>query len=533
MSERRPSRPRPLDDTARVLLGRTGGQRSRSRRTPDEVLRARRPLYQVAVVLVVLALVLRQPLLVVAGLLVAVLTAVPEIWYRFGARGLEVRRQPVVHQAMLGDEVEVALTVENRQPLPLPWLQIEDEYPEALPLQGGTAARKTASERMVVASRFGVWAYQRVRRRVRVRCEARGAWRFGPIQLSITDPFGMLTLEKRLPAVSTLVVYPLVAPLERFGLAAQSLFGERKSPRRLLEDPLRVAGVRPYMPGDEPRRIHWKATAREGELRSKVYEPATRHTLAIFVDVRTYQRTLYGYDPLLAELAIAAGASVAHWGLEQGYAVGLFANGTMAAPELEEVPDEVAPAATAAGGEEPTAVGDPRSQYLARLTGAMRLRVPPSSNPAQLARVLDGLARLLPYGGAPMEQVVAGEQGRLPLGASVVYIGAEAAVDVPLIVALRRARATSHPVVLLLTGAPPQTAPDAGGNAQPSPALHLAGLTAHRIGDRDTWTALVGEVLGHNATGDAHAYPASEPPAGGRGNDGVRYARAARALVVE
>lgn len=548
MSQDRAPRPRLIDQTARVIVGRIGGQRSAPTHAPDDVLVGRRPLYWVAVALGVLAIVLRQPLLVVAGLLVATLLAVPELWYRFGARGLEVRRQPAVRQAMLGDEVEVMLTVENRQPLPLPWVELADEYPEALPLVDNTPSRPTSSERVVVTSTLGIWAYERVRRRMRVRCTARGAWRFGPIGLRITDPFGMLTLETRLHVLSTLVVYPLVAPIERFGLPAQSLFGEHKSPRRLLEDPLRMAGVRPYVPGDEPRRIHWKATAREGELRSKIYEPATRHTLAIFLDVRTYQRTLYGYDPLLAELAITAAASVASWGLEQGYAVGLFANGSMAAPELGDAragasASDRPPAVTAAASAGP-ATGDADgagtrtlgeaagSRYLARLAGAMRLRMPPASNPAQLTRLLDGLARLLPFGGVPMEQVLAGELGRLPVGATVIYIGAEAAVDVPLIVALRRARTTSHAVSLLLTGEPPQIEPNTG-DAQTSPALNLAGLTAHRIGGRDTWTTLLDEVLGRSATGDEHAYSASDRPAGGRGDSGVRYARAARALVVE
>src|SRR5260221_527773 len=148
-------------------------------------------------------------------------------------------------------------------------------------------------------------------RRLRVRCIERGAFRFGPMELRLSDPYGLLTREQRVENTAMLLVYPLIAPIQRFGLPAHSPFGESKSPLRLLEDPLRVAGTRPYMPGDEPRRIHWKATARAGALYSKIYEPATRQTVVVFVDVRTYQRSLFGYDPSLAELAISAAASIA------------------------------------------------------------------------------------------------------------------------------------------------------------------------------------------------------------------------------
>jgi uncharacterized protein (DUF58 family) len=534
--ERRRSGPNVADQTQRVLMTRIGGQ-STTKRGPDFTLRERRPLYVVACVLVLLSVLLRQPLLVVAGILVAVIAAVPEIWYRFGLNGLLVSRVPVASQAMLGDEVEVVVTFENRQPLPLPWVEVEDDYPAALPVVDAFTVRAGAPERMIVPEVLGIWAYQRVRRRHHVRCEMRGAWRLGPLTVRLTDPFAILTREAVVHADRYLIVYPLVAPIERFGLPAQSPFGEQKSPVRLLEDPLRVAGIRPYQYGDEPRRIHWKATARSGSLQSKMYDPSTRHTLALFLDVRTYQRALYGYDPLLSELAICAAASVAHWALEHGYAVGLYANGTLVAPELDTVagPGASSSAAASEMAREVVALtgaqgAGPRAAV--RLLGPVRLRIPAASNPAQLSRVLDGLARLLPYGGLPMEQVLAGELGRLPLGASVVYIGAEAAVDVPLIVALRRAQSSGHPVTLLLT----ENAPDGGdsGGADSTHAMHLAGLTAHRIGGRDTWTQLASEVLGREVKGESDGEPASdtESTRGGR-RDGVRYAQASRALRIE
>src|SRR5437868_4224320 len=43
-------------------------------------------------------------------------------------------------------------------------------------------------------------------------------------------------------------------------------------------------GIREYRPGDSLRRIHWRSSARHGELVVREYEPPGVQTLAIFVD---------------------------------------------------------------------------------------------------------------------------------------------------------------------------------------------------------------------------------------------------------
>ncbi len=564
MAIRRPRLPQTIDDTQRVLQGRIGAQRRGRQRIPDQTLLQRRPLYVIAVALILGTFIVHQPLLVVAGLLVLVLAVVPELWYRYGLRGVKIRRAPVTRQAMFGDEVEVELAVENRQLLPLPWLEISDEFPEALPLIDVRGRASYHAERVTVTSALGLWAYQRVRRRFHVRCLARGAFRFGPMLLRMSDPFGMLTREERQAQAAVLLVYPLVAPLERLGLPPDAPFGERKSPRRLLEDPLRIAGVRPYLYGDEPRRIHWKATARAGALQSKIYEPATQHSLAVFLDVRTYQRALFGYDPVLTELAITAAASVANWALEQGYAVGVYANSALAAPELDDPLDgagadqggaaaEAARGLLAITGESEGAPGGDSGQereddaadavrrLRTKLSGTLRLRIAPASNPAQLTRILDGLARLLPFGGLPMEQILAAEEGRLPLGTTVVYIGAEPAVDVPIIVALRRLKTQGHAISLLLTAAREDEAAAPGGAAGESPVMHLAGLDAHRLGGRETWNGLMADIIWGQPAGETyeHAEQQSGGPTTRDGSNGhtrrnghATPTRTGRALVV-
>lgn len=455
---------------------------------PDDNILSRRPWYAIGIALALLSFLLRQPVLLIAGLLLAALGAVPELWYRFCLSNVVVRQRMSESRLMFGDQATLVLTIENRKVLPLPWLELVDELPLALELRGPRLQPSSKPGRAVLEMTMALWLYQRVTRRYMVRGVARGAFAFGPLLLRSGDPFGLLTREWRLDETEYLIVYPLVVPIERLGLPAHHPFGERTAPRRLLDDPLRVAGVRQYVAGDEPRRIHWKATARVGTPQSKVYEPATRHMLAIFVDTRTFDpaQMTHGYDPVLFELALTTAASTVSWGLAQRYAVGMFANGTLTSAggvSLTRAAPSHAPNQLAT-----TEAAGARARLdlaLAEGAAALRLRVPPATAAAQLPRALDALARLSPYFGQPIETVIGAEQHELPFGTTVVYVGAAAALDLPGLAALEQLRRRGHSVTLLLTGdAPLETA-----------------LPAHRVGGKETWDALVAEALDGDRSG--------------------------------
>lgn len=454
---------------------------------PDDNLLSRRPWYVIGLILLALSLPLHQPLLVIAGLLVAALGVIPELWYRFCLVGVVVRREFSETRALFGETITLTLCVENRKPLPLPWLELEDEFPDGLPLHGVRLHPSYKPGRLLLTNTLALWLYQRVTRRYTLRCAARGAYSFGPLLLRSGDPFGLLTREERQDDLTRLIVYPLVAPLTRLGLPARHPFGERTAPRRLVEDPLRVAGVRPYVAGDEPRRIHWKATARVGAPQSKVYEPATRQTLVLFVDMRTLGNPVLGYDPALFELALCTAASLTAWGLDEGYAVGVFANGTLALPDLA-TPSPVALGTGVERGTEPPARrADQLERGLAAGATALQLRVPPAANAAQLPRVLGALARLYPYLGVPIERIIEAEQNNLPFGTTVVYVGAAATLGASGVATLKRLRTRGHAVTLVLTGETP---------------LQTGTLPAYRVGGKETWDALAEEALatGHSST---------------------------------
>jgi uncharacterized protein (DUF58 family) len=176
--------------------------------------------------------------------------------------------------------------VENRKPLPLPWLEVGDEFPEGLVELGRVLAPLERIGRATLRLTLALAGYQRLQRRYRLLAVERGVYHLGPTTLRARDPFGMATSQADVETPATLIVRPLVTSMERLNLPSVAPFGEHRSSTRLLDDPLRVSGIRDYAPGDEPRRIHWKATARAGALQSKIYDPSTRQALMIFLDLR-------------------------------------------------------------------------------------------------------------------------------------------------------------------------------------------------------------------------------------------------------
>jgi uncharacterized protein (DUF58 family) len=75
-----------------------------------------------------------------------------------------------------------------------------------------------------------------------------------------------------------ITVYPRVFPIADLGLPADRPFGERKGRNPIFEDPIRIAGLREYRPGDPMKRIDWKATARSGSCSRGCTSPRRRNS---------------------------------------------------------------------------------------------------------------------------------------------------------------------------------------------------------------------------------------------------------------
>jgi len=254
-----------------------------------------------------------------------------------GLRGVVVIRRIERDRVICGDPVELILTVRNRDPLPLPWLRIDESMPGelelALPddLAGPQPAMARVGGRVELRNGWSLGPYRRITRRVRMISGHRGVHRFDLVHLSAGDLLGRTIAEEARSMPVTLVVRPrLVATM---ALDAQrDSQGERATRTGRIDDPSRFAGVRPYAAGDPVRRLHWRATARLGQPVVKRFDPARERDVVVVLDIETRSDELGRADEadrraeadLLEELCIVA-ASLARRFEAGGAACGLAA----------------------------------------------------------------------------------------------------------------------------------------------------------------------------------------------------------------
>ncbi len=309
-----------------------------------------------------------------------------------------------------GEMIEMTLTVINDKPLPLTWLQFQDPISGPVRVMSDYAPPIDSLERFSFFTSFSMRAREVQERRVQLLFHKRGFYQVGPVSYRAGDLFTLFTKEEDYNHTNTLVVYPQIWPLEALGLPAKEPFGDLRIRRSLFTDPIRTLGIRDYHPQDRFRDIHWKATARRGSLQTKVYDPSTGLTAAIFLNTATTEKYWMGHEPELLERLIAVAASIASYGAEQGWAVGLFANGAV-----------------------------PRSDQ--------PIKVQPGRSPDQLMHVLEALAAITGYATGTIERLLQTESPRLPWVATFILVSGTVTPEIA--VTLTRLREAGRRVVLI------------------------------------------------------------------------------------
>ena len=341
----------------------------------------------IAIVLLIISLALHQVPLLLISLLFFLTSGVSRLWNRFCLHRIEYRRHLSRNRVFFGEEIVLEVEVANRKPLPLPWLQIDDELPEEVTLLKGKASEGYEG-RIFLRNIFPINWYHRVRRRFPMRCLQRGCFVFGPTRIRSGDLFGFFRRDMHIKELDYLMVYPRLVPLEKLGIPSQQLFGDIRRRSHLFQDPVLTVGVRDYHFGDSLKRIHWKNTARLGRLQTKVYEPTTTVDLSIFLDVRTVKEPHWGRITQLQELGIIAAASISKYALESGCRVGLYVN------------------------------------QITRFSQGL-VRIPHSQHPDQLLHILETLAQLHYIERMPISQLIQQEARNVPWGSTLLVISAQ------------------------------------------------------------------------------------------------------------
>lgn len=404
-----------------------------------------------ALMIVAGALFKSQPLFGL-GLLLGVSVGVAWLWARVCLRYVAVERRFSQHRAFFGEQIDMTQIFTNGKPLPIPWMSVDDEVPGTLEVDSAEVLPSARTRTVELRTAVSIGWYERLTRHYSIKCTARGEHEFGPMEISSGDVFGLFRRSETITTPETLLVYPRYVPVEKLGITARQPFGDFKAIQHLATDPLRLRGIREYAYGDNPRHVHWKATARRGSLQTKIFEPVATPQLFIFCNQDTFSRVWEGIDLETLELTITVAASLANYGIEHGYMVGLQVNAFSPSSDTQ-------------------------------------VKIAPSRDPGQFTRILENLARIKGWSGLPMEELISAERRNLPRAATIVLVTGVVTEDMlGVLTALRRA---GHPVTLVET-AGARRAKNSETERAPAEALRTQGIIYYLVEDVDPEAGIEG-----------------------------------------
>ncbi|MFW3170688.1 DUF58 domain-containing protein [Geodermatophilus sp. CPCC 206100] len=120
----------------------------------------------------------------------------------------------------------------------------------------------------------------------RVHGTRRGRYRLGPLRLRLVDPFGLVLRSIAGTDSAPLVVVPRVVPLGAGGPAGGHGGGGSGARRSIAVHGEDDVSTRAYRHGDDLRKVHWRATARTGELMVRLEERPWRAQGTLLLDTR-------------------------------------------------------------------------------------------------------------------------------------------------------------------------------------------------------------------------------------------------------
>jgi uncharacterized protein (DUF58 family) len=397
------------------------------------------------IALLALALVLQAGLVAFVGYVVLGVLLLSRYLAREWIGKLSADRTLDTRHREIGETAEVIVRVTNGGKLPIAWVLVEEMVPTDF-------LYKQLRKLTVKGGRIRVLFLRPGQTRpikYKLTFEGRGYFPIGPTVAETGDVFGLHRRHRLLAGPVYVMVYPKVLPLPKYDFASERPIGEVRLANRLFEDPTRTAGVRPYQLGDPLQRVHWRATARTGQLHSRVYEPTSLVGATILVDFHAAGYPKRGGADR-AELAVTTACSLAYAVTALNQQIGFASNGRDAAERIR--------AEAFAGDAEPTPAEGVTTRTEARerfelLANTDRLRpvvVDTRRGIDQFQLIREALARLELTDGMTFPQLVLEVGPRVPRDATMIAI--LGAVPVETAVALGHMRRQGFAVSAVLIG---------------------------------------------------------------------------------
>lgn len=170
-----------------------------------------------------------------------------------------------------GDDADITYIVDNKTPLLIPYLIIDNKIQSTLAM----------NQSKVATALPGMEMY---RHHETINLKKRGYFEVGEIEVTIQDIFKLFKFKKIISSPTQLLVYPKIIKLNSFRTSSSQHQGELVSRNGRFEDRTRINTFRDYVEGDNIKAIHWKLTAKKDQTMIKLFDNRVDSTIGIFLD---------------------------------------------------------------------------------------------------------------------------------------------------------------------------------------------------------------------------------------------------------
>jgi uncharacterized protein (DUF58 family) len=217
-------------------------------------------------------------------------------------------------RALVGDEVAVRLTVAAASPV--------DRLELLLVVPPGMEGPQGAARSWALAVKLAAGEERTIT--VRLACRRWGVHWLGDVHLRAHDRLRLFSWERHLDRHAPLKVFPVPEALRALVRPYETQVSTGSHVAAQRGDGIEFADLRQFLPGDRPRSINWRATARRGSLMVNQRHPERATDVVLFLDSFLDVRDAGGST---LDLAVGAAASLASAYLRQRDRVGLVSFG--------------------------------------------------------------------------------------------------------------------------------------------------------------------------------------------------------------
>lgn len=256
-------------------------------------------------IIIVSGFIFISPFFFFIGLLYGLLFLANHFYDKWAGNGLSLENVRIQKRMFIGDEGKLELHFKNKG-VPILRGELHIYFNEKLsPI---TKDKKAEENDVPIKIPFSIGWREEVTLKIPFITKKRGVGRIRKIIVSCPNLFGLsdLTLEYTSFWKEEFLIYPELKPIELLPLEYRLKEGNVPKRNSFFEDHLKLAGVREYQTGDSFHQIHWKASAKTGNLQTKKYEKVAESSLLILLNVADGFWWTADLEPIISHVAFIA-----------------------------------------------------------------------------------------------------------------------------------------------------------------------------------------------------------------------------------